>query len=350
MIRILIITIYSLFIAALVNAQDPNFTLFYNNPAYYNPAMTAINRGFTFRLNVRNQWAPIPGKFNTTSATFEGEVLNKLGVGFNLLSDVAGEGFLRTTGGTMSYSYCPIETANHKFQFGMSGGILSRYVDWSRLNFSDQYDEVLGKIYPTNFIPPTFNTTTYMDLGTGAAYQFYYDSKTTKQFKKILINVGGAMQHLNRPKDAFFAENKYIPIKTVIHAKTQILFGILVYSFAGIYETQNKFSTRTIGFNLQHKSSLNIGIWSRSGNTINNQRFESYITSIGYLLPVKTVHKLRFTYSVDFTMTQLRTSSFGSHEISLVFMMDDKYMLKGFEAKRKRKDMFKCPEDFKGFN
>jgi type IX secretion system PorP/SprF family membrane protein len=347
--KIKVIIYFFMFFPILVKAQDPNFTLFYNNPSYYNPAMTAINKGLTFRTNDRIQWSALPGKFNTFSATFEGEIISRLGIGINVFSDVAGEALLRTTGGTLSYAYCPIETKNHQLQFGLSAGFMNRYVDWSKLNFSDQYDEVLGKIYPTNFIAPNYNSTSHIDLGSGLAYQFYYDSKTTRQFKKILVNIGGSMQHLNRPKDAFFDDKKYYPLKTVIHAKSQILFGILVYSFAGIYELQNQFSTRTLGFNIQHKSTLNVGLWSRSGNTINSQRVESLITSIGFMLPVKSIHKFRFTYSADFTISELRTTSFGSQEISLVFMMADKYLLKGFEAKRKRKDMFKCPEEFIGF-
>lgn len=333
-----------------INAQDPNYTLFYNNPTYYNSAMTAINGGFIFRFNMRNQWTPIPGKFNSYNASFEGEVFNKLSIGLNLLNDIAGEGLLRTSGGVISYSYCPIQTVKHKFQFGMSGGLMNKYIDWNKLTFSDQYDEVLGKIYGTKFIPTSQNGYSYVDLGSGVAYQYFYDRKTTKYFKKLLFNIGFSMNHLNSPRDAYFSGNNYIPIKSVVHSKTQLLFGSVVYSIAGIYELQNKFSTRTFGFNLQHRSSLNIGIWLRSGNTINNQKLESYITSLGYLIPIRSTNKLRFTYSVDFTFTRLRTSSFGSHEISLVYMMDDYNILKKINEKKRKKEMFKCPDDFKGFN
>jgi type IX secretion system PorP/SprF family membrane protein len=312
--------------------------------------MTAINGGFTYRANLRNQWSPIPGKFNTFNFSFEGVVYNKLSVGINLHSDVAGEGLLKTSGGIISYSYCPFETTKHKLHFGMSGGFYNKFIDWQKLTFSDQYDEVLGKINGTNFIPPTYNSYKYVDLGTGLAYQYFYDRKTTSYFKKLLLNIGLSMNHLNRPRDAYFSGNDFIPIKSVFHSKTQLLLGQIVYSLAGIFELQNKFSTKTIGVNLQHHSSLNVGFWFRDGKTINGRKFESYITSLGYLIPVKSVNKLRFTYSVDFTLSKLRTSSFGSHEISLVFMMDDKFILKKYNEKRKKKDMFKCPDDFKGYN
>ena len=60
-------------------AQDPNFSMFYHNPTYYNPAMTAIGNGFTFRSNYRSLWTPIPSKFNTFSVAFEAEAVNKIG-------------------------------------------------------------------------------------------------------------------------------------------------------------------------------------------------------------------------------------------------------------------------------
>jgi type IX secretion system PorP/SprF family membrane protein len=347
--RKLILYFIVCFWSVSLHAQDPNFSLFYNNPTYYNPAMAAINKGFTFRANMRNQWMPIPGRFNTYGLSFEGEIVNNLSMGLNAFSDVAGEGFLRTSGGVISYSYCPIQNPNHILQFGMSGGYISKYVDWTRLTFSDQYDEVLGKIYNSNFIPPDNATYNYVDLGSGLAYQFFYDTKTNGFFRKLMLNVGASMNHLNRPKDAYFSGNDYIPIKSVLHTKNQILLGNYVYTFAGIFEYQNKFVTRTLGLNFQLKSSLNFGFWSRSGMTINNQRFESYISTVGFIIPIKKIYQLRCTYSIDFTLTKLRTSSFGSHEISLVYMLDDKFILKRIQEKRRKKDMFRCPDDFKGF-
>jgi len=334
----------------VVFSQDPNFTLFYNNPTYYNSAMTAINRGFTCRLNARNQWAPVPGEFSTYSATLEGEFFNQLAMGLNVFTDVAGEGMLRTTGGSLMYAYCPIENSNHKLQFGMSGTYLNKSIDWQKLNFSDQYDEVYGKVYATKFLPPSSNNYSYLDLGTGIAYQYYFENKYNYQFKKFMTNVGAAMHHLNQPRDGYFSGSATVPIKSVIHARTQVLFGALVYSVAGIYELQNKFTTQTLGFNVQHRTSLNIGVWTRSGNTLYNQRFESLITSIGFIFPVGNSNNLRFTYSADFTLSKLRTASFGSHEVSLVFMIDDKLLFKVANEKKKRKNMFKCPSDFNGFN
>ena len=74
---------------------------------------------------------------------------------------------------------------------------------------------------------------------------------------------------------------------------------------------------------------------------------ESLITSIGVFVPTQSIYKVKFNYSADFTISPLRIYSFGSHEISVVFMISDKYLLNGLYAKKQRKDMFKCSDDLK---
>lgn len=345
--KILISILFSL-LNYLAIAQDPSFSLFYNNPIYYNPAMNAINKGLTFRANARNQWSKIPGKFNTFSFSFDGEIVGGLSMGMNLVSDVAGEGLFRTSGGKISLSQC-FQREKHILQFGMSTAYMNKSIDWTRLTFSDQYDEVLGKIYTSGFIPPDNNSYNYVDLGAGVAYQYFYDRKTTGFFKKMMVNVGASMNHLNRPKDAYFSGNDYIPFKTVIHTRNQLLLGRNVYSFSGIYERQKEFETRTIGFDFLTMQKVTFGLWNRSGRTINGQRFESFISTFGCIIPFKNIYFVRLNLSLDFTITKLRTASFGSSEASIVYILDDAYMLKKLHEKRKKKNMFKCPADFKGF-
>lgn len=345
--RILISILFSL-LNYLAIAQDPSFSLFYNNPIYYNPAMNAINKGLTFRANSRYQWTEIPGKFNNFSFSFDGEITPYFAMGLNLVSDVAGEGLFRTSGGKISLSQC-FQKENHIFQFGMSSAFMNKSIDWSRLTFSDQYDEVLGKIYNSSFIPPENNSYNYVDLGSGIAYQFLYDRKTSGFFKKMMFNVGMSMNHLNQPKDAYFSGDDYIPIKTIIHTRNQLLLGRNVYSFSGIYERQKEFETRTIGFDFLTMQKVTFGLWNRSGRTINGQRFESFISTLGFIFPIKNINFVRVSYAIDFTITKLRTASFGSHEFSLVYILDDTYLLKKLHEKKKKNNMFKCPADFKGF-
>ena len=57
-----------------VEAQDPEFSQFYANPLYLNPAFAGTARCPRVSLNYRNQWPGISGTFITTSATYDQQV------------------------------------------------------------------------------------------------------------------------------------------------------------------------------------------------------------------------------------------------------------------------------------
>ncbi|MDG1036239.1 MAG: type IX secretion system membrane protein PorP/SprF, partial [Crocinitomicaceae bacterium] len=44
------------FITSIANAQDPQFTQFYANPIYLNPAFAGSNVCPRFSMNYRNEW------------------------------------------------------------------------------------------------------------------------------------------------------------------------------------------------------------------------------------------------------------------------------------------------------
>ncbi|MFT4523977.1 MAG: hypothetical protein ACI85F_000118, partial [Bacteroidia bacterium] len=50
-------------------AQDPQFTQFYANPLYLNPAFAGSKRCPRVVMNYRNQWPAISGTFVTYSAS-----------------------------------------------------------------------------------------------------------------------------------------------------------------------------------------------------------------------------------------------------------------------------------------
>jgi len=89
--------------SGLVNdafAQDPQFTQFYANPIYLNPAFAGSKRCPRVNMNYRNQWPAISGTFVTYSASFDMDV-NALhgGIGGHFMADRAGEGTLNSLKG-----------------------------------------------------------------------------------------------------------------------------------------------------------------------------------------------------------------------------------------------------------
>ena len=347
----LFLMVGTLMVQLNLNAQDANFSQFYNNPVYYNPGMTAIGNGITFRTQLRSLWTPLPGKFNTYSAGIEAEAINKVGLGMLGYSDVAGEGFLRTTGANLYYSYRAVDTRNWIFQVGFSGGIVNKYVDWTRFTFSDQLDEVFGKTYTTGFIQPNLNSVTYADFGSGFAFRFNDRSKKSgTAYRKATITLGGAVHHLTRPNDAFIGDREKLPMKFIVHGSSNLMINKLIYSPAFIFERQNQFQTFTIGASIINRP-FSAGLWLRNKTFLfSGQKYDSFILTVGVNLPVNTASNMRITYGFDMTVSRLRTSSIGSHELSLVIDFENQKLFKGIQTRNRNKRKYKCPTDFRGYN
>ena len=87
-------------------AQDAEFTQFYANPLYLNPAFAGSQICPRIALNYRNQWPGIAGTYVTTSASFDRFVYKiKSGIGVLVTNDRAGQGTLNTTNISGIYSY-----------------------------------------------------------------------------------------------------------------------------------------------------------------------------------------------------------------------------------------------------
>ena len=88
-----------------ITAQDPEFSQFYANPLYLNPAFAGTARCPRISLNYRNQWPGISGTFITTSASYDQHVESLTGgLGLMVTNDQAAN-TLRSTRVSGIYSY-----------------------------------------------------------------------------------------------------------------------------------------------------------------------------------------------------------------------------------------------------
>jgi type IX secretion system PorP/SprF family membrane protein len=348
--QLLIFTASFLLFSSISWGQDPNYSQFYNNPIYYNPAMTAINNGMSVRVNARNLWGPIPGRFNTFSGSIEAQTVFKMGIGGTIYSDVAGEALLRTTGGYFTYSYRPVDTRNVIIQAGIGGGFVSKSIDWSKLTFSDQFDETLGDIHPTAFNRPNYYRVSYADFNTGLVARFNgKNMRSHGSFKRMSMTVGTSVHHLSQPKDAFLNDGGQLPFRVVFHTHANLLFNDFIYSPGIIFEQQNKFQTFTAGMNFVNRP-FTFGIWFRNRNAAMSYRsYDSFIFTAGLNLPSETATSWRIMYGFDMTISRLKTSSYGTHEISLVIDFNDRILFRKYVTKRALKRRYQCPKDFSGY-
>ena len=343
-------TITLIFLAKFTIAQDPNYSQFYNNPIYYNAAMTAINNGMSLKLNARNLWGPVPGRFNTFSASLDAQSVFKMGLGANVYSDVAGEGLLRTNAAYLTYSYRAVDSRNFVLQAGVGGGIVNKNIDYSKLMFSDQLDETMGAVNNTAFISPDRNNVSYADFNAGLVARFNgTNSRQGKTLKRFMVTLGGSLQHISQPKDALLGSENYLPMRYIFHGNVHLLLNDFVLAPGVIYEMQNEFRTFSVGTNFVNQP-FTFGLWLCNRTAaLSGKQYDSFIFTIGMKLP--SSHKIdwRVMYNYDITVSRLKTSSYGTHELSLIIDFNDKVLFERYVRGRNSRRTYKCPTDFMGF-
>jgi type IX secretion system PorP/SprF family membrane protein len=287
-------------------AQDPEFTQFYANPLYLNPAFAGSAYGPRFVLNYRNQWPSISGGFVTYAASYDQhfDVLSG-GIGVQVVRDQAGDGELRTTMGSFMYSYMLRINKTFAIKAGIQASIISKSIDFSKLLFGDMINPKLGFIEATGEnLPATgvYKIDPVADFSAGIM-----------GFSKKFYG-GVAVNHISEPQISFYQDNKSVlPMKISAHA------GLLIpldnnrnprnfFSPNVVYQKQQNFSQFNIGA-YYIKDYFVAGAWFRQ----TSENFDALM----FLIGVKK-ESVKIGYSYDITFSDARFGAKGSHEISLI--------------------------------
>lgn len=290
----------------IANCQDPTFSQFYANQLYLAPSFAGSSENSRISFNYRNQWPEIVNIYNTYSFSYDMPIHKyNSGIGILATHDIAGSGNLSTTNLGFLYSYnIPINDYWHvrpgmHFKFRYLG------LDINKLIFGTQ---IPGNT-PTPY-PPVFEPMMNLDFATSVI-----------AFNEN-IWMGITIDHLLTPAESFYGIRSNLPIKYNVFGgyrlipetrlmRSQYYDNIL---FAFNFQKQLQFYQSDIGV-YYNKNIFLIGLWYRGIPFISSNEYTDAI--IG-LLGVKTKY-VQLGYSYDFTISKLKYSSGGAHEISLVY-------------------------------
>ncbi len=294
-------------------AQDPEFTQFYANPLYLNPALAGTARCPRVNLNYRNQWPGISGTYVTYSASYD-QHIDAIGGGLGLLvtNDKAGQGTLTTTNVSGIYSYLLNVTREFSLKFGVQATYFQKSIDWSKLTFGDMIDPRRGFVYNTN-------------------EQQRLQNKSNVDFSAGILGYskryffGFAAQHLTEPDEGLLGVSK-LPMKLTGHAGAALPIGDKgTQTFISpnvLYQKQQNFQQLNLGMYVT-RGSIVAGLWYR------NQ--DSFIAVIGF-----QQHFFKVGYSYDVTISKLTNTTAGSHELSFSLQFECK-------PKKKKFRLVSCP-------
>ena len=314
---------YLFFLSWLISqGQDPQFTQFYANPLYLNPAFAGTTIQSRFVLVTRIQWASIPGAFQTYSASYDQYIPDiNSGFGLNIYYDRAGTGGLSTTTARFSYAYEIKINRNLYIRPAAEIGYVFRALDFSRLTFGDQ----LQTDNPSSGEIISDQAVQYADVNAGVLlYATNYWA-------------GIAFHHINTPNESFLNEESLVPMKFSLHGGYRFNLsekGTLERNYifvAAHYKSQGKFDQLDIGFYYEHNA-LTLGVWYRGLPVAYSQTAGIARDAVALLIGYKQ-SRLSFAYSYDITISKLGLNTGGSHEITIVYEWANR---KNKRSKRKR--------------
>lgn len=293
-----------LFVAASeLKAQDPEFTQFYANQLYLNPALAGNTFCPRVSAGYRIQWPNIYGTYSTIGVSVDRYVNSvKGGVGLTIMQDRAAQGTLNTTGIGLIYAPKIQLGKKHSVSFAIQAGWWQKAVNWSKLTFGDQIDPTDGVVFNTQEVPPVNATVGNFDLGAGMVLSGEH------------WFVGGAMHHILEQNESFLGGTSKLPAKYTAHAGANIPIGGK-YSNTSVspnimYRQQGDFRQTNLGVYFK-KETIVGGLWYR-GN-------DAFIMLIGL-----EAGKVRIGYSYDVTISKLTNATAGSHEVSLGYQFSCK--------------------------
>ena len=280
-------------------AQDPEFTQFYANPLYLNPAFTGSHLCPRIALNYRNQWPALSGTFVTTSASYDQHVRSLHGgLGLLVTSDQAGKGTLKTNRVSGMYALQLQITRGFSLRFGAEATYFQRSLDWNKLTFGDMIDPRRGFVYQTGDVP-RFGSVSGIDFSAGIL-----------GFSKNFF-VGVAAHHLNTPDESVIKSGESpIPMKLTGH------IGAIIPLQSGPYTNGASISPNVLFRQQAGFQQLNMGLYITKGVLTGGVWYrnrDAFIVSLGLKTDV-----FQFGYSYDVTVSKLGTNTAGSHEVSLM--------------------------------
>lgn len=297
-------------------SQDPEFTQFYANQLYLNPAFAGTSKCPRIVANYRNQWPAMKANFVTYSLAYD-QYIDALGggIGVLLVRDDAGQGILSTTRASLVYSKHLAINSNTSVNFGFEGGYHQKEFNPTGEVFGDQISSLNG-VSSLQTLETLSNNPSDPGL-TGDPRAQILSSRNVDFAAGALIYskyfyAGAAGHHLTTPDEGFIGESR-LPLKLTGHLGAKIpIKGRLGGKTKGsetsispnvLFRQQSAFQQLNLGLYVK-KGALVTGLWYRNS--------DAFIVLLGI-----EQDQIRLGYSYDLTVSRLAGSTTGSHELSM---------------------------------
>lgn len=296
--------------------QDVQYSQYYANPIYLNPALVGSTDLTRIGVSFRNQWPALDQTYIAYTA-YADHYDERLNSGFGLIFQGANESFTETSWSEvgLAYSYRLKLSANSFIQAGMQGSFISRS-SFAGFIYRSQLDVIRG-LRPDPIVEG--NLVKAVDSHAGIVY---YGRK---------LWLGVAVSHLLQPNISYLdMGTSRLPRKLSLHGgyRFDLSPGYITdyltnakqdrsLSVGFNYKEQGQFSQLDLGAEVYFEP-LAVGLWYRGLPTkYGLPNHESLVTMVGLGLN----SGLDVGYSFDFPISSFGLGrSGGSHELSVRFV------------------------------
>jgi type IX secretion system PorP/SprF family membrane protein len=295
-----------------LKGQDPEFSQFYANPLYLNPAFTGTSAITRVVTNYRNQWPKQGNTYVTYNFSYD-RFINSIhsGVGLRVMYDRELNGVINSLNTSFLYSYHIQADNSLFFSMALEAGFVYKQFNTSGLIFPGMIDQGTGTITGTYPLPFEDGQKIFPDFSFGV----------TGQLDDVYFGI--ALHHLTQPDQSIIDGDQVgnLPLKITLHAGAkghQFRRGLLSRGFTLspnlVYRQQGSFKQINTGIYTK-EDWLTFGMWYRYNLSM---RPDALIAMVGI-----QKSKFQLGYSFDFSLSNVAAYSYGSHEISLVFFIGE---------------------------
>lgn len=313
-------------------AQDPQFSQFLASPTLLNPAFTGSEHQHRVGIHYRNQWPEIKKAFVSYVASYDTYISDmNSGVGFRISYDRAGSGALSFVDAAGSFAYEFKLNDNWSVRPGVNVGIYRRYVDYSRLVFSDQL--VRGSTDRNSVDYSEENSKVFFNVDAGGLLY-------NKHFW-----LGFSSRHVNSPSESLLTINRAeLPSKMSLHGGARLVLdrtrkGAINRALWFAFQAKDQNISRQLDVGVYTEfHPVTFGLWYR-GIDLGKSDIPAYSPQDALVISLGVEYlQVRVGYSYDITISGLTGYSGGTHEVSINIVWPDDINGKG------KRETIPCPK------
>lgn len=331
--RLVLIVLVTFLMVGVGFSQDIQYSQYYANPIYLNPATVGNTDKSRVGISFRNQWPILDQTFIAYSAYFD-HYEERINSGFGLILQGANESFTQTSTKEIGivYSYRLKISESDFIQAGVQGSFVSRDALFDQVILGSQLDIDRGVIVGQP--GDGFEGDSQIRAADANVGLIYYGKR---------IWFGASVAHLLKPEISFLKEGtNQLSMKTGLHGGYK--FDLPVGDINDFFNNTDQERSLTLGFNYKKQGQFSqldlgaefffeplvLGIWYRGLPTKyelpNNE-------SLVALLGVSLESGLDVGYSFDFPISKFGLNATGgAHEISLRYVFSNKNPAKRYYA------------------